>query len=430
MNILIVGSGGREHALAWKVSKSSRVGKVYVTPGNAGTAREPKVTNIAISSDDILGLMRFAKGYNIDLTIIGPEVPLVLGITDFFVNAGLRCFGPSKAAAKLEGSKTFMKEFLVRHSIPTARYQSFTNAKVAESFIRKMGTPIVIKADGLAAGKGVIIARSEQEAIDSVHCMLSGSDFGEAGRKIVIEEFLNGEEASFIVLTDGKHIIPFASSQDHKAVANGDIGPNTGGMGAYSPAPIITREMHDRIMTDIISPTVRGMAEENHHYFGFLYAGLMIGTDGPKVLEYNCRLGDPETQPLIMRLRSDLVELCEAAIDGRLCEFEINWDPRPALGVVMTAAGYPGSYRKGDVITGLPCDPRELASESKLFHSGTLETVSGEVVTNGGRVFCATALGSSISKAQTLAYELANRVHWDGVYYRTDIGYRAIERAI
>ncbi|MDS4029448.1 MAG: phosphoribosylamine--glycine ligase, partial [Candidatus Contendobacter sp.] len=393
-----------------------------------GTAREPKVTNIAITADDPSDLLKFALGHQVDLTIIGPEVPLVLGITDLFTNAGLRCFGPSKAAAQLEGSKAFAKDFLARHRIPTARYQSFTDPDAVESYIREMGAPVVVKADGLAAGKGVILAQSEDEAITAMRGMLSGADFGQAGHRVVVEEFLHGEEASFIVMTDGEHILPFASSQDHKARDNGDQGPNTGGMGAYSPAPVVTPELHDRIMAEIIEPTVRGMAAEGCRYVGFLYAGLMITAAGPKVLEYNCRLGDPETQPLIMRLRSDLVELCEATLDGRLHEVKADWDPRPALGVVMTAAGYPGAYRKGDVIAGLPRHDEELGSDVKLFHAGTLEGKDGHIVTHGGRVLCATALGGTVAEAQSLAYNLVKQVCWDGVYYRTDIGYRAIAR--
>ena len=428
MNILIIGGGGREHALAWKVAQSSQARNVYVAPGNAGTAREAKVTNIAITADDPPDLLKFAQDHHVDLTIVGPEVPLVLGITDLFTQAGLRCFGPSQAAAQLEGSKAFAKDFLTRHHIPTARYQSFTDADTAAAYIREVGAPVVVKADGLAAGKGVILAQSVDEAIAAVYGMLSGADFGSAGRRVVVEEFLVGEEASFIVMTDGEFILPFASSQDHKARDNGDRGPNTGGMGAYSPAPVVTPALHQRIMTEIIEPTVRGMAAEGNRYVGFLYAGVMMTADGPKVLEYNCRLGDPETQPLIMRLRSDLVELCKAALDGRLHEVEADWDSRPALGVVMTAGGYPGRYRQGDVISGLPPHDEELGDEVKLFHAGTLENKDGHLVTHGGRVLCATALGATVLEAQSAAYNLAKRVHWEGAYYRTDIGYRAIAR--
>lgn len=428
MNILIVGGGGREHALAWKVAQSNRVKNVYVAPGNAGTAREPKVTNLTIAADDVPELLEFAQGHQVDLTIVGPEAPLVLGIVDQFTQAGLRCFGPSEAAAQLEGSKTFTKDFLARHHIPTARYQSFTDPVTAEAFIREMGAPVVVKADGLAAGKGVVLARSVEEAISAARGMLSGTDFGDAGRRVVVEEFLYGEEASFIVMTDGEHILPLASSQDHKARDNGDSGPNTGGMGAYSPAPVITPELHKQIMAEIIEPTVRGMAAEGHPYLGFLYAGLMMTADGPKVLEYNCRLGDPETQPLIMRLRTDLVELCEAALEQRLNTLQADWDARPALCVVMTAGGYPGPYRKGDLISGLPDNETALAADVKLFHAGTGLTLDHEVITQGGRVLCATALGESIAEAQNRAYQLVRQIDWDGVYYRTDIGYRAIAR--
>ena len=427
MNILIIGGGGREHALAWKVAQSPLVKHVFVAPGNAGTVREAKVTNLRIAADDVPELLKFAQGHQVDLTLVGPEMPLVLGVTDVFTAAGLRCFGPSKAAAQLEGSKTFTKDFLARHSIPTARYQSFTDADAAAAYIQDVGAPIVVKADGLAAGKGVILAQSESEAIAAVRGMLSGADFGDAGRRVVVEEFLAGEEASFIVMCDGEHILPFASSQDHKARDNGDQGPKTGGMGAYSPAPVVTPALHERIMAEVIEPTVRGMAAEGHRYVGFLYAGLMMTADGPKVLEYNCRLGDPETQPLILRLRSDLVALCEAALEGRLHESPAEWDARPALGVVMVAAGYPGTYRKGDVITGLP-QSAQPSTETKLFHAGTAEGEGGTVVTDGGRVLCATALGETVAEAQRRAYQLAEPVQWEGVYYRTDIGYRAIAR--
>ena len=428
MNILIIGGGGREHALAWKVARSSRVNQVYVAPGNAGTAREPKVTNIAITADDAPDLLQFDGDHQIDLTIIGPEVPLVLGIVDQFDQAGLPCFGPSKAAAQLEGSKAFAKDFLARHHIPTARYQSFTDPDAAEDYIRAMGAPVVVKADGLAAGKGVILAQNEDEAIAAMRGMLSGADFGTAGHRVVIEEFLVGEEASFIVMTDGEFILPLASSQDHKARDNGDRGPNTGGMGAYSPAPVVTPQLHERIMSEIIEPTVRGMAAEGCRYVGFLYAGVMITADGPKVLEYNCRLGDPETQPLLLRLRSDLVELCKAALEERLSDVAIDWDSRPALGVVMTAAGYPGRYQQGDVISGLPAHDGELGDDIKIFHAGTAEAKDGQIVTHGGRVLCVTALGATVAEAQNLAYNGIKRVHWDGAYYRTDIGYRAVAR--
>ncbi len=425
MNILIIGGGGREHALAWKVAQSPRVRHVYVTPGNAGTALEPKVTNLGIGVEDIPELVRFARGHDIALTIVGPEAPLVLGVVDAFQEAGLHCFGPTQAAAQLEGSKTFAKDFLARHHIPTADCQSFTELEPALDYIQAKGAPIVIKADGLAAGKGVIIAQTVQAAATTVQAMLRDNAFGTAGRRVVIEEFLQGEEASFIVLVDGQHILPLASSQDHKARDDGDQGPNTGGMGAYSPAPVVTPAMHERIMREVIEPTVRGMAAEGHPYTGFLYAGLMITADGtPKVLEYNCRCGDPETQPILLRLRSDLVELCEAALDGHLDRVTAEWDPRAALGVVLVAGGYPGDYRKGDVIDGLPTGEEE---EIKLFHAGTT-TKDGRVVTNGGRVLCATALGATVQEAQRRAYELVRRINWDGVYYRSDIGYRAIRR--
>ena len=425
MNLLIIGGGGREHALAWKVAQSDRVRKVYVTPGNAGTALEPKVTNLSIAVDDIPELGRFARGHAVDLTIVGPEAPLVLGVVDAFQEAGLRCFGPTQAAAQLEGSKAFAKDFLARHRIPTAGYQTFTALEPALAYLRAKGAPIVVKADGLAAGKGVIVAPTVEEASIAVQSMLLGNAFGEAGHRVVIEEFLQGEEASFIVMVDGRHILPLASSQDHKARDNGDQGPNTGGMGAYSPAPVVTPALHQRIMQEIIEPTVQGMAADGHPYTGFLYAGLMITADGtPRVLEYNCRCGDPETQPILLRLRSDLVALCEAALDGRLDQVQADWDPRAALGVVMVAGGYPGDYRKGDIINNLS----DLEEEGvKLFHAGTTHK-DGQIVTHGGRVLCATALGATVQEAQQRAYELVRRINWNGVYYRTDIGYRAVER--
>jgi len=425
MKILIVGSGGREHAIAWNVAKSGHVEKVFVTPGNAGTAREPKVENIEIGVTDIDGLIRFAVQKGIELTIIGPEAPLVAGITDGFNQAGLKCFGPTKGAAQLEGSKVFAKDFLFRHNIPTAGYRVFIELAPAREYIRSVDIPTVIKADGLAAGKGVIIARTREEAISAVEEMLSGKAFGEAGRRVIIEECLRGEEASFIVMVDGLHILPLATSQDHKAIYNGDAGPNTGGMGAYSPAPVITPEIHDHIMKQVIEPTVQGMAAEGFPYTGFLYAGLMIQGDGtPKVLEYNCRLGDPETQPILLRFRSDLVEMCLAALYQRLDQVRVEWDNRAAIGVVMAAGGYPESYRKGDPISGLPDHEQE---DLKIFHAGT-SLKEGRVVTSGGRVLCATALGATVSEAQKKAYDLARQIKWDNVYYRTDIGYRAIER--
>ncbi len=424
MKILVIGGGGREHALAWKAARSKDVEMVYVAPGNAGTAREPKVENITIAAEDIAALTEFAQAKQIDLTIVGPEAPLVQGVVDAFQTAGLRCFGPSQAAAQLEGSKAFTKDFLARHHIPTAAYGNFTDMEQAIAYIRQQRAPIVVKADGLAAGKGVILARSEEEAIAAVKDMLAGNAFGDAGHRVVIEEFLSGEEASFIVMVDGEHILPMATSQDHKARDDGDSGPNTGGMGAYSPAPVVTPEMHDRVMREVIEPTVRGMAAEGYPYTGFLYAGLMIAADGtPRVLEYNCRFGDPETQPIMMRLMSDLVALCNSALDGKLDSVTVEWDPRPSLGVVLAAGGYPGSYRKGDVITGLPAE----TPDSKVFHAGTTEK-DGQIVTNGGRVLCAVALGETVAEAQQQAYQLVTQIHWEGMYYRHDIGYRAIAR--
>lgn len=425
MKVLIIGGGGREHALAWKTAQSPKVTKVYVAPGNAGTAREPRMENVAIRADDVPALVEFARAQQIGLTIVGPEAPLVLGVVDAFRAAGLRCFGPTKDAAQLEGSKAFTKDFLTRHRIPTAAYGSFTDLDQAIAYIRQVGAPIVVKADGLAAGKGVIIAQTEEEAIAAVKDMLAGNAFGTAGHRVVIEEFLTGEEASFIVMVDGTHVLPLATSQDHKARDDGDHGPNTGGMGACSPAPVVTPEVHARIMREVIEPTVRGMAAEGHPYTGFLYAGLMITPDGtPKVLEYNCRFGDPETQPIMLRLQSDLVELCELALDGRLDQAEARWDPRAALGVVMAAGGYPESYRKGDPISGLP---QQDAEDTKVFHAGTAEQ-DGAIVTAGGRVLCVCALGRSVGEAQAKAYEVVRGIHWEGVYYRRDIGHRAIAR--
>jgi len=423
MKILIVGSGGREHALAWKVKQSPKVEKVFVAPGNPGTALESSIENVEIAVENIPGLLAFARKEHIDLTIIGPEVPLVMGIVDHFQQAGLKCFGPSAKAAQLEGSKSFCKDFMIRHHIPTAKYQSFTDKDLAIAYIRQQGAPIVVKADGLAAGKGVIVAQTELEAIAAVEDMLSGNVFGEAGNRVVIEEFLQGEEASFIVIADGKHALPMATSQDHKARDNGDKGPNTGGMGAYSPAPVVTPEIHERVMRDVIEPTLKGMAEDGLPYTGFLYAGLMITADGAiKVLEYNCRFGDPETQPIMMRMKSDLVELCEAALAGELDKTSSEWNERAALGVVLAAGGYPDAYQKGAVISGLPTQEYE---DSKVFHAGT-QKVGGEIVTSGGRVLCACALGKDIQDAQTKAYALANRIHWTNIYYRTDIGFKAI----
>ncbi|MGM0679370.1 MAG: phosphoribosylamine--glycine ligase [Pseudomonadota bacterium] len=424
MKILIIGGGGREHALAWKAAQSERVETVYVAPGNAGTAREPGLRNVPVGAGDIPALLEFARAKAIDLTLVGPEAPLVAGVVDEFTAAGLPCFGPTRAAAQLEGSKAFTKDFLQRHNIPTAAYGNFTDVDEAIAYVRRQGAPIVVKADGLAAGKGVILAQTEGEAIAAVRDMLAGNAFGDAGHRVVIEEFLRGEEASFIVMADGEHILPLATSQDHKARDDGDRGPNTGGMGAYSPAPVVTAEIHARVMREVIEPTVRGMAAEGHPYTGFLYAGLMIGPDGtPKVLEYNCRFGDPETQPILMRLRSDLVALCEAALGHRLDQIEAEWDSRAALGVVMAAGGYPDSYRKGDVIQGLP----DETPDSKVFHAGTAQQ-DGQIVTSGGRVLCAVGLGETVSEAQQRAYALVEQIYWEQVYYRNDIGYRAIVR--
>lgn len=425
MRVLIIGGGGREHALAWKVAQSDRVEQVFVAPGNAGTALEPKVANVALAADDLTGLRGFAHERVIDLTIVGPEVPLVAGIVDLFIAAGLRCFGPSRGAARLEGSKAFCKDFLRRHGIPTANYQVFGELEPALVYVRNRAMPLVIKADGLAAGKGVVIVRTLAEAERTLREMLSGEALAGAGGRVVIEEFLAGEEVSFIVIADGEHVLPLASSQDHKARDDGDRGPNTGGMGAYSPAPVVTPEVHARIMADVIRPTVRGMAWEGSRYRGFLYAGLMVAPDGAvKVLEFNCRCGDPETQPLMLRLQSDLVELTEAALDGRLNALQAQWDRRAALGVVMTAGGYPGSYRKGDVIHGLTGLER---SDLKVFHAATAVR-SGELVTAGGRVLCVTALGTDVADAQRRAYAAVGRIRWDGVYYRRDIGHRALAR--
>lgn len=425
MNILVIGSGGREHALAWKAAQSPKVSRVYVAPGNAGTALETKLENASIGVEDISALVDFAKTNNIGLTIVGPEVPLVLGVVDAFNSAGLRCFGPTKGAAQLEGSKAFTKDFLARHKIPTAAYGNFTDVDEAVAYIKQQGAPIVVKADGLAAGKGVILAQTDEEAIAAVKDMLAGNAFGDAGHRVVIEEFLIGEEASFIVMADGEHILPLATSQDHKARDDGDKGPNTGGMGAYSPAPVVTQEIHDRAMKEVIIPTIKGMAAEGNDYTGFLYAGLMIGPDGtPKVLEFNCRFGDPETQPIMMRLKSDLVELCDAALDKRLDQVTAEWDSRAALGVVLAAGGYPYTYDKGDIISGLP---EKEEQDCKVFHAGVAEK-DGHIVTAGGRVLCAVALGDTVTEAQARAYELTRRISWDNVYYRTDIGHRAVTR--
>ncbi len=425
MNVLIIGSGGREHALAWKAAQSPIVDTVFVAPGNAGTAREAAVRNVAIDPLDFAALIAFVESNNVGLTIVGPEAPLVAGVVDAFEARGLRCFGPHQGAAQLEGSKAFTKDFLARHNIPTADYQNFTEVEPALAYLKEKGAPIVIKADGLAAGKGVIVAMTLQEAEEAVRDMLSGNAFGAAGCRVVIEEFLDGEEASFIVMVDGEHVLPMATSQDHKRVGDGDSGPNTGGMGAYSPAPVVTAEVHERVMREVIMPTVRGMAAEGNPYTGFLYAGLMIDRAGaPKVIEYNCRFGDPETQPIMLRLRSDLVALCETALDRRLDQIVADWDPRPALGVVMAAGGYPGDYRKGDVINGL--NGRE-PDGVKVFHAGT-RLQDGEVITSGGRVLCVTALGASVAEAQQRAYARVDQIDWQGGFCRRDIGYRAIAR--
>lgn len=422
--VLIVGSGGREHALAWKCAQSSRVTEVLVAPGNAGTEREPKVRNVAVNAEDVAALVALARRESVDLTIIGPEAPLVLGVVDAFEAAGLRCFGPRKAPSQLEGSKAFTKEFLRRHGIPTAAYATFTRENFDADWVRRQRTPIVVKASGLAAGKGVIIVDSANEAIATAEAMFAGQ-FGGAGNEVVIEEFLPGEEASFIVMADGTHVLPFATSQDHKRVGDGDTGPNTGGMGAYSPAPVVTLQMHERIMREVIEPTIRGLAADGMPYTGFLYAGIMVAPDGtPNVLEFNCRFGDPETQPIMARLRSDLTQLCEAALDGRLNEVEMDWDPRAALGVVLAAEGYPDSVRKGDVIHGLEAAAR---LPGKVFHAGTT-TKDGAVTTHGGRVLCAVGLGENVSEAQRAAYDLVDKISFVGMKCRRDIGYRAIAR--
>lgn len=424
MKVLVVGSGGREHALAWKANQSANVSTVFVAPGNAGTALEENIENVAIKVDDIPALIKFAQQEDIALTIIGPEVPLVAGIVDAFNKAGLKCFGPTAKAAQLEGSKTYCKDFMARYNIPTAEYQTFTETQAAIDYINEKGAPIVVKADGLAAGKGVIVAETKQQAIDAVNDMLSGNGFGEAGHRVVIEEFLDGEEASFIVIADGEKALPMATSQDHKARDNGDKGPNTGGMGAYSPAPLVTAEIHQKVMDEVINPTLKGMQADGIPYTGFLYAGLMISKNGSiKVLEYNCRFGDPETQPIMMRLKSDLVDLCLAALDNNLDSLTTEWDERPALGVVLAAGGYPDAYEKGKIISGLP---GKDSVDSKVFHAGTAE-LDSNIVTTGGRVLCVCALGDDIADAQKKAYLQTSNIHWDNVFYRTDIGFKAIK---
>ena len=425
MKVLVVGGGGREHALAWKIAQDQHVEQVFVAPGNAGTALENKISNVAIAAEQLNQLADFAAEEKIDLTVVGPEAPLVMGIVDLFKQRGLACFGPTKGAAQLEGSKAFSKDFLKRHHIPTAAYETFTEIEPAIAYVKQQGAPIVVKADGLAAGKGVILAQTESEAIEAIQDMLAGNAFGEAGHRVVIEEFLQGEEASFICIVDGKNVLPMASSQDHKARDNGDQGPNTGGMGAYSPAPVVTNAMHDQIMQQVIYPTVKGLAEEGYPYTGFLYAGVMIDPNGiPKVLEYNCRFGDPETQPIMMRLKSSLTELCLGALNQQLNNLDVQWDQRAALGVVLAAGGYPNQYDKGDVINGLTEDQED---DLKVFHAGT-QLDAQHIVTNGGRVLCATALGNSVAEAQQKAYQLIERIQWHNMYFRTDIGYRAVAR--
>jgi phosphoribosylamine--glycine ligase len=426
VKVLIIGSGGREHALAWKIAQDDNVTKVFVTPGNAGTASEAKVENVAIDVLDQQALAELAQREDVALTIVGPEAPLVVGLVDFFQSKGLKCFGPSQQAAQLEGSKAFTKDFLARHNIPSAAYGNFTELEPALAYLREKGAPIVIKADGLAAGKGVIVAMTMAEAEAAVNDMLAGNRFGDAGHRVVIEEFLQGEEASFIVMVDGENVLPMATSQDHKRIGDGDTGPNTGGMGAYSPAPVVTADVHERIMQEVIYPTVRGMAAEGNPYTGFLYAGLMIDDSGaPKVIEFNCRFGDPETQPILMRLRSSLTALCLTALEGKLDSATADWDPRPSLGVVMAAGGYPeDGYRKGDRIEGLyGADSADL----KVFHAGT-RLEDGQVLTCGGRVLCVTALGESVAAAQARAYQGLTGIHWTDCQYRRDIGYRAVQR--
>lgn len=425
MNILVVGSGGREHALAWKLAEPDAVARVFVAPGNAGTALEPKLENIALDPMDIEGLAKFALEQHCVLTVIGPEAPLVAGIVDHFTEQGLPCFGPSAGAAQLEGSKSFTKDFLARHQIPTAAYAVFNDIDSALAYVRDQGAPIVIKADGLAAGKGVIVAMTVKEAETAIHDMLADNTFGEAGARVVVEGFLEGEEASFIVMVDGEHVLPMATSQDHKRIGEGDTGPNTGGMGAYSPAPVVTDAVYEKVMQQVILPTVKGMAAEGHPYTGFLYAGLMIDAEGnPSVIEYNCRFGDPETQPIMHRLQSDLGALCLAALDSRLDQVSAVWDPRPAVGVVLAAGGYPGTYEKGQAIAGLDSD---WPATTKVFHAGT-RSEGNAVVTQGGRVLCVSALGDSIAEAIAAAYAGVDRISWEGMVCRRDIGWRAIDR--
>ena len=425
MKILIIGNGGREHALAWKCAQSALVSEVLAAPGNAGTALERKVRNVAVAADDIEGLAGLAQDEKVGLTIVGPEAPLVAGVVDRFKELGLPCFGPTAAAAQLEGSKAFTKDFLARHDIPTAAYRNFSDLEAALAYIREQGAPIVIKADGLAAGKGVIVATTLEEAEQAATDMLAGGSFGEAGARIVVEEFLDGEEASFIVITDGDNVLPLATSQDHKARDEGDVGPNTGGMGAYSPAPVVTPEIERRIMDEVIRPTLAGMKADGNPYLGFLYAGLMIMDDGtPRVIEFNCRMGDPETQPVLLRMRSDLVEICNATLKGALAGINADWDPRAALGVVLAAGGYPAGYDKGMTISGLGDADSDI---QKVFHAGTSMS-GGEVVTSGGRVLCVVGLGDTVAAAADKAYEAVDKVNWQDVYCRRDIGHRAIAR--
>ncbi len=429
MKVLVVGSGGREHALAWCAARSPEVEQVLVAPGNAGTAGEAGVDNVAVAADDVEGLVALAVERRVDLTIVGPEAPLVAGLADRLDEAGVAVFGPGASGARLEGSKAFTKAFLERHRIPTAAYRAFTEAAPARAWIAERGAPVVVKADGLAAGKGVVVAASVAEATEAVDAMLCGDAFGAAGRRVVVEEFLEGEEASFIAMVSGRDVLPLASSQDHKARDDGDRGPNTGGMGAYSPAPVIDAEMHERVMREVIHPTVDGLAEEGIPYVGFLYAGLMIAPDGtPRVLEFNCRCGDPETQPLMMRLRSDLVALALAAASGNLAGQTVEWDPRVALGVVLAAGGYPGTYARGDPISGLEAGDGQTSGDTvKVFHAGTA-LAEGEVVTSGGRVLCVTALGASVREAREAAYARVSEIGWPGAFHRTDIGHHAIAR--
>jgi len=422
MKLLVIGPGGREHAIAWRLAQSPKVSRVYVAPGNAGTAREDGLFNVDITG--ISELVKFARDEGIETTVVGPEGPLAAGVVDAFRAAGLRIFGPTQAAAQLEASKDFAKKFMARHRIPTAAYDTFTDAGTAHAYIDKHGAPIVIKADGLAAGKGVVVATTAAEAHEAIDMMLDGNKLGDAGHRVVIEEFMQGEEASFIVMVDGKNVLPLASTQDHKRIFDGDRGPNTGGMGAYSPAPVVTPEVHSRAMREIIMPAVKGMAADGVPFEGFLYAGLMIGEDGaPRVVEFNCRLGDPETQPILLRLKSDLLDLVENAIDGTLDKVEAQWDRRAALGVVLAAAGYPESPRKGDEIRGLPKD----GDDFHVFHAGTA-LKDGKVVTNGGRVLCVTALGDKVKIAAERAYEVADKIRFDGMQFRKDIGHLAFNR--